>query len=166
MPKNKGAGGKKRRKGKGSAATPQELILKADGQEYGQVIKSLGNGFMEIMCFSDNGSIKRRAHIRGKMRKRVWMSEGDLVLVAIRDFQDSTCDIVLKYSSNEAHTLRSKGLVPHDTEINENEDQIVIMPSENGQGSESESDERIRGMPPSESETESDSSSTDLNKLL
>jgi translation initiation factor 1A len=38
MPKPKGKGGKNRRRGKGVSDEKHELILKEDGQEYGQVI--------------------------------------------------------------------------------------------------------------------------------
>ena len=43
-------------------------MFKEDGQEYAQVIKMLGNGRLEAMCFDGE---KRLAHIRGKMRKKV-----------------------------------------------------------------------------------------------
>ena len=118
MPKNKGAGGKNRRKGKGVSQFKRELIFKGDGQEYGQIIKSVGNGFMEIMCFSSTGNIPRRAHIRGSMRKRVWMAPGDIVLVSIRDFEDKTCDIVLKYTSDEARILKNRKEISETIEIN------------------------------------------------
>ena len=117
MPKNKGAGGKNRRKGKGTIAN-RELVYKIAGQEYGQVTKSLGNGYMEVLCFTPNGNIPKRAHIRGKMRKRAWMAVGDIVLVSPRSFQDDVCDIILKYTSNEAHILRNKQQLPDSIDIN------------------------------------------------
>lgn len=121
MPKNKGAGGKKRRKGRSGAEKP-EMVFREQDQEYGQVIKSVGNGFMEVLCFGDEGNTTRRAHIRGKMRKRAWMGPGDIVLVSTRDFQDNTCDIIAKYNSNEARILRTRGEVPEGTNINEEEE--------------------------------------------
>ena len=36
--------------------------------EYAQVVKMLGNGRLEAMCFDGE---KRLAHIRGKLRKKV-----------------------------------------------------------------------------------------------
>lgn len=36
--------------------------------EYGQIVKMLGSGHMEVQCFDGT---KRIAHIRGKMRKKV-----------------------------------------------------------------------------------------------
>jgi len=52
MPKNKGKGGKNRRRGKNeNEAEKRELVFKEDGQEYSQVTKMLGNGRLEAMCF-------------------------------------------------------------------------------------------------------------------
>ena len=93
MPKNKGKGGKKHKRGKGDQEqVKRELIFKEDGQEYGQVLRMLGNGRCEVSCF-DN--VKRLCHIRGKMRKKVWVMVGDIVLVSLRDFQDEKGDIIL-----------------------------------------------------------------------
>ena len=45
MPKNKGKGGKNRRRGKNeNEGAKRELILKEEGQEYAQVIIFLGLG--------------------------------------------------------------------------------------------------------------------------
>lgn len=118
MPKNKGAGGKNRRKGKGDPAKPKELIYKDVGEEYGQIAKSIGNGYMDVTCFTDAGPVLRRAHIRGKMRKRVWMAAGDIVLVSTRGFEDNTCDILLKYTSDEARLLRARHQLPESVDIN------------------------------------------------
>ena len=39
--------------------------------EYAQVIRMLGNGRLEAQCVD---GIKRLCHIRGKMRKKVWVN--------------------------------------------------------------------------------------------
>lgn len=118
MPKNKGAGGKNRRKGKSSINEKKEMIYKEADQEYGQIIKALGSGHMEVMCFTANGNVVKRAHIRGKMRKRVWMATGDIVLVNVRDYQDQVCDILLKYTADEARMLRTRRQIPDNIDIN------------------------------------------------
>ena len=41
------------------------------GAEYAQVMRMLGNGRLEAMCID---GIKRLCHIRGKMRKKVWVN--------------------------------------------------------------------------------------------
>ena len=52
--------------------------------EYAQVIKMLGNGRLEAMCFD---GVKRLCHIRGKLRKKVWINTSDIILVGLRDYQ-------------------------------------------------------------------------------
>merc|ERR1719319_2059646 len=45
-------GGKNRRRGKNeNEGMKRELVFKEDGQEYAQVIKMLGSGRIEAMCF-------------------------------------------------------------------------------------------------------------------
>ena len=77
--------------------------------EYGQVSKTLGSGHLEIQCFDGQ---KRIGHIRGKLRKKVWIHPGDVVLVSMREFQDNRVDIILKYSSDEARSLKALGEIP------------------------------------------------------
>jgi translation initiation factor 1A len=174
MPKNKGAGGKNRRKGKGSLK-PKELIYKDTGQEYGQITKSLGNGYMEVNCFTSDGNIPRRAHIRGNMRKRIWMAVGDIVLVSVRDYQETTCDIMLKYSSDEARILRSRNQLPDNIDINKNDmvadDNIIIFGEDNTEDMENAENEhkilvprqnRNVEMPSSDSDDDSDINLDDL----
>merc|ERR1719145_523993 len=72
------------------------------------------------MCF-DN--VKRLCHIRGKMRKKVWVMVGDIVLVSLRDFQDEKGDIIVKYTSEEARNLKTYGELPDTVKINDT-DQI------------------------------------------
>lgn len=117
MPKAKGKGGKNRRRGKNdNFSQKRELILKDEGQEYAQITKMLGNGRVEATCFDD---VKRIAHIRGKLRNKVWMAQGDIILVSLRDFQDEQCDVVHKYNSDEARALKSQGELPESAKINE-----------------------------------------------
>jgi len=117
MPKNKGKGGKNRRRGKNeNEADKRELIFKEDGQEYAQVTKMLGNGRLNAICFD---GVPRLCHIRGKMRKKVWINHGDIVLVGLRDYQDSKADVILKYNADEARNLKNYGELPESAKINE-----------------------------------------------
>lgn len=117
MPKNKGKGGKNRRRGKNeNEGLKRELVFREDGQEYAQVIKMLGNGRLEAMCFD---GVKRLCHIRGKLRKKVWINQSDIVLLGLRDYQDAKADVILKYSADEARNLKSYGEFPENVKINE-----------------------------------------------
>ena len=91
MPKNKGKGGKNRRRGKNIVAIKEELVFKEDGQEYAQVTKMLGGERLEAQCFDQQ---VRQCHIRGKMRKKVWINQGDVILISLRDFQDGKAYVI------------------------------------------------------------------------
>ena len=114
---NKGKGGKNRRRGKNEGDTKRELEYKEDGQEYAQVMRMLGNGRLDASCFDGT---KRICHIRGKMRKKVWVGVGDIILVGLRDYQDGKCDVILKYTADEARLLKAYGEIPENARIVEN----------------------------------------------
>src|ERR1700710_728460 len=76
----------------------------------------LGNGRLEALCF--DGS-KRLAHIRGKLRKKVWINQGDIILLSLRDYQDEKGDVILKYTADEARNLKAYGELPENAKINE-----------------------------------------------
>ena len=69
----------------------------------------LGNGRLEAQCFD---GARRLAHIRGKLRKKVWINQGDIILLSLRDYQDEKGDVIMKYSGmflNEPTLLRHCG---------------------------------------------------------
>merc|ERR1711865_825249 len=80
------------------------------------VQRMLGNGRCDVTCFD---GVKRLCHIRGKMRKKVWCNQGDIVLVSLRDFQDEKGDIIVKYTADEARNLKAYGELPDTVKINE-----------------------------------------------
>ncbi len=59
------------------------------------------------------------AHIRGTMRKKIWINQGDIILVSLRDFQKDKGDVILKYSADEARSLKAYGELPANAKINE-----------------------------------------------
>ena len=58
-------------------------------------------------------------HIRGKMRKKVWVNQGDIVLLSLRDYQDDKADVISKYTADEARQLKKLGELPEATTITE-----------------------------------------------
>eukprot|EP01087_Luapelamoeba_hula_P005427 TRINITY_DN1550_c0_g1_i1.p1 TRINITY_DN1550_c0_g1~~TRINITY_DN1550_c0_g1_i1.p1 ORF type:complete len:189 (+),score=45.91 TRINITY_DN1550_c0_g1_i1:54-620(+) len=137
MPKNKGKGGKGKRKGKrnkGGESEKAELRFKVFGEEYAQVRKVLGNCRVECYCFDGK---TRLCHVRGKFKKRVWINKDDFVLVGLRDYQDDKGDIIHKYSPEEARTLRAWGEIPADKASFEDdgsdieEEEFGLQPNEN-----------------------------------
>lgn len=89
-------GGKNYKKSKhGGAEAAVVYIDRQEGQQYGRVIRVLGNGNMLVYC---NDGEQRICHIRGAIRKRVWINLGDVVLVSLRDFgaEEDRGDILAK----------------------------------------------------------------------
>jgi len=118
MPKNKGKGGKNRRRGKNeNDDMKRELILKEEGQSYAQVTRILGNGHLEAFCFDITGGKKRLCHIRGKLRKKQWINQGDVILLGLRDYQDDKADVIMKYLADEARELKRMREIPESINI-------------------------------------------------
>ena len=146
MPKNKGKGGKNRKRGKNVniEEAKRELVYKEDGQDYGQVIRMLGGGHLEALCFGDGKT--RVCHIRGKMRKKIWVNKGDVVLLGLRHFEDSKADIILKYSNEEARELQRQCEIPHLTSESiasnvETKDDIIFVEEASDTNEESSANE-------------------------
>lgn len=151
MPKNKGKGGKNRRRGKKEDDEKRELVFRQDGQQYAQVIRMLGDSRLETFCFDGK---KRLCHIPGRLRRRMWVGQGDIVLVGLRGYEDK-CDLLLKYTPEEARNLKAYGELPESArvhqETDDNDDDGVRVDFETvaaGEGAEDESE--------SESEEDSD----------
>jgi len=66
-------------------------------------------GFDRLMVKCQDGN-ERLCRIRGKMKRRVWIREGDVVLVSPWDFQsDKRGDVIWRYTRGQAEWLRRNG---------------------------------------------------------
>jgi hypothetical protein len=105
----------------------------------------------------------------------VLFSQGDIVLVSLREYQDDKGDIILRYNADEARALKKKGHLPMNTLIEDNardaeEDVPFDFTADGEGGSDSDSsDEELmnqpstRGMlPPSDSESDGEVDLDDL----
>lgn len=50
---------------------------------------------------------------------QVWINQGDIILVGLRDYQDSKADVILKYTPYEARNLKTYGEFPESVRIND-----------------------------------------------
>ena len=102
-------GGKKKSRGKNKNKDDErkkDVILKTEGQEYARVIKREGGPILSLKLFSGK---QVKGTIRGSMRRRCWISNDDIVLVGLRDFQEDKVDVIYKYDDSEARELIAKG---------------------------------------------------------
>jgi translation initiation factor 1A len=84
-----------------------EMVLPAANDVLGVAVKLLGFDRVLVKCQDGH---ERLCRIRGKMKRRVWIREGDIVLVSPWDFQsDKRGDIFWRYKRSQAELLRKKG---------------------------------------------------------
>ena len=46
------------------------------------------------------------------MALKVWINQGDIILIGLRDYQDAKADVILRYNPDEARNLKSYGELP------------------------------------------------------
>ena len=74
----------------------------------------LGGRRVTVLCADGE---TRMARIPGKMRRRQWVREGDLIIVWPWDFQDSKADVKHRYTKTQAMYLSRKGVLPDDVDM-------------------------------------------------
>jgi translation initiation factor 1A len=96
-------GGKNYKKTKHSSEKAK-FIEAEDDQQYGRVIQVLGNRNTLVYC---NDNVVRLCHIRGSIRKDMWINVGDIVLISLRDFLHDKTD---KYEKGDILTKYDREL--------------------------------------------------------
>ena len=74
----------------------------------------LGGRRVTVLCADGE---TRMARIPGKMRRRQWVRDGDLIIVWPWDFQDSKADVKHRYTKTQAMYLSRKGVLPDDVDV-------------------------------------------------
>ncbi|MFX1257159.1 MAG: translation initiation factor eIF-1A [Promethearchaeota archaeon] len=123
---------KKKKQGKRgkshSASTPQEIVpsrikmpFRKNGEMFARVVDIYGNDRMEVFCEDGKHRVGR---IRGKIKKRVWIRKGDLVVVNPWEFETETkdklskCEISWRYTKSEISWLTRNNRIPSILDIN------------------------------------------------
>jgi len=84
-----------------------EMVLPSANDVLGIAIRLLGYDRVLVKC--QDGK-ERLCRIRGRMKRRVWIRVGDVVLVSPWDFQsDKRGDLFWRYTKAQAELLRRKG---------------------------------------------------------
>ena len=89
----------------------------------------LGGRRVTVLCADGE---TRMARIPGKMRRRQWVREGDLIIVWPWDFQDSKADVKHRYTKTQALYLSRKGQLPAEVDIFGMKTQIEDYDDEDG----------------------------------
>lgn len=89
-------------------ANLEDIRMPDEGEVFAVVTDMLGANRVTVRCADGT---ERTARIPGRMQKRVWIRENDVVLVKPWDWQDEKADIEWRYEKQEADALREEGLI-------------------------------------------------------
>jgi len=85
----------------------ENMLFPSKNDVLGIAVKMLGYDRVMVKC--QDGK-ERLCRVRGKLKRRVWIRDGDVVLVSPWDFQsDTRGDIFWRYRKNQTEQLRLKG---------------------------------------------------------
>ncbi|MDI3483347.1 MAG: translation initiation factor [Candidatus Methanomethylophilaceae archaeon] len=85
-----------------------------DGEMFGVADQLMGASRIKVMC---EDGVSRMGRIPGKIRKRMWIREGDLLIVKVWDFQPDKCDIQFRYTKTQASNLSRRNKIPKNLDI-------------------------------------------------
>jgi translation initiation factor 1A len=79
------------------------------GECFGIASQLLGAARIRVMC---EDSVSRMGRITGKMKKKMWIREGDLLIVRPWGFQEGKADILFRYSRTQSQYLSRRNILP------------------------------------------------------
>ena len=90
----------------------KELQIPQEGEMFGRVIKLLGGENLLGKCAD---GVTRRGRIRGKLKRRVWIRDNDIVIIAPWEFgHDERGDILWRYTLPQTDWLKQNNHIPKD----------------------------------------------------
>ena len=84
------------------------------GELFGIADSLQGGSRLKVNC--EDGK-SRMARIPGKLKRRMWIREGDLVIIRPWDFQNEKCDVVFRYTKTQASYLSRRGMIPKQIDV-------------------------------------------------
>ncbi len=126
MPKMKKSQYKKGKPRSGSSyevpeVTRVKMPYRSSGEMWARIVEIYGQERMEVFC--EDGK-RRIGRIRGKIKKRVWIRIGDLVIINPWDFetqikgQRGKCEISWRYLRHEIAWLERNNKLPEILDVN------------------------------------------------
>lgn len=81
---------------------------KSANEILGTVESLMGANKLRVRCMD---GVVRLTRIPGKMKKRIWIREGDVIILVPWSFQNDKADIIWKYSPPQVNWLERKGFL-------------------------------------------------------
>ncbi|PWR70646.1 translation initiation factor eIF-1A [Methanospirillum lacunae] len=66
----------------------------------------MGANHIRVKCVD---GVSRLGRIKGKIKKKVWIREGDILIVIPWNFQDDKADIIYRYTRPQVEWLKKNG---------------------------------------------------------
>ena len=108
-------------KGKTKDKTPDEVVnlrvtlpYKPKGEMFAVAETFQGGSRLQLIC--EDGE-RRMGRIPGKLRRRMWVRENDLLIVVPWSFQDSKADVKFRYTPTQTSNLKRRGKIPEILDI-------------------------------------------------
>ncbi|MDD3574214.1 translation initiation factor eIF-1A [Methanospirillum sp.] len=73
------------------------------GEQFAYAELMLGSFHIRVRC---SDGVTRLGRIKGKMKRRSWIREGDVIIITPWSFQDEKCDISYRYTPPQRDWLR------------------------------------------------------------
>ena len=90
------------------------LPYKPKGEMFGVAEAFQGGSRLQVIC---EDGIRRMGRIPGKLRRRMWVRENDLLIVVPWSFQDSKADVKFRYTPTQTANLKRRGKIPEILDI-------------------------------------------------
>ena len=90
----------------------KKIRLPEEGELFGRVLKMLGGENLIVKCLD---GITRRGRIRGKLKRRIWIRDNDIVIIAPWDFKATERgDILWRFTLPQVDWLKQNDHIPKD----------------------------------------------------
>ncbi len=90
----------------------KELVLPESGELLGIAVKLMGSDHIMVKC--TDGKF-RMGRIIGRLKRKIWIREGDVVLVAPWDFKaNEKADVVWRYTISQVDWLKANKYLPEE----------------------------------------------------
>ena len=90
------------------------LPYKPKGEMFAVAETFQGGSRLQLIC--EDGE-RRMGRIPGKLRRRMWVRENDLLIVVPWSFQDSKADVKFRYTPTQTSNLKRRGKIPEILDI-------------------------------------------------
>lgn len=88
------------------AQQPIRVRLPQGREVLGVVEQRVGGSRMIVRCFDGKS---RNCRVPGRLRRRLWVREGDIVIIEPWEFDNEKGDLLFKYNPTQVDWLRRKG---------------------------------------------------------